>query len=345
MSVFEPNNRHLREVLLFCFNWKKSAAEAHRMFVETYGEACIDDSTCRRWYRRFKEGDFDTEDKPRPGQPKKFEDEELEELLDQDSCQTQEELAESLGVSQKAISDRLKALGMIQKKGHWVPHELTPRDVERRLCISEMLLARYKKKSFLSRIVTGDEKWIYFDNPKRLKSWGKPGHPSTSQPKQDIHSHKVMLSIWWDEKGPVHYEFLEPGETIKGPLYRRQLMRLKLAIEAKRPEWKDRHEKLIFHQDNARPHIESSVKTYLENTGWEILPHPPYSPDFAPSDYYLFRSMQNALTGTRFSSFEEVKNWAGLFLASKDRTFYKSGIQKLPELWSKVVASDGQYFN
>lgn len=68
-SAFEPNiilnNRHLREVLLFCFNWKKSAAQAHRMLVETYGEDCIDVSTCRRWYRRFKEGDFGNDPKER----------------------------------------------------------------------------------------------------------------------------------------------------------------------------------------------------------------------------------------------------------------------------------------
>jgi len=41
MSVYEPNSRHLREVLIFCFNIKKSAAEAHRMLSNTYGEAAI----------------------------------------------------------------------------------------------------------------------------------------------------------------------------------------------------------------------------------------------------------------------------------------------------------------
>ena len=49
------------------------------------------------------------EDEERPGQPKKFKDEELEALLDEDYWQTQEELAESLGVTQAAISKRLKA--------------------------------------------------------------------------------------------------------------------------------------------------------------------------------------------------------------------------------------------
>ena len=61
---------------------------------------------------RFKSGDFGLQDEERPGQPKKFEDEELESLLDEDCCQTQntKELAESLGVTQAAISKRCKAV-------------------------------------------------------------------------------------------------------------------------------------------------------------------------------------------------------------------------------------------
>lgn len=116
MAHFEPNRRHLREASLFCFNLKKSAAEAHRMLQEAYGDHCVDESTCRGWFRRFKNGDFDVEDKERAGRPKTFEDQKLEALLEQDACQTQEELAQSLGVDQTTISRRLTALGMIQKQ-------------------------------------------------------------------------------------------------------------------------------------------------------------------------------------------------------------------------------------
>jgi len=70
----------------------------------------------------------------------KFEDEELEALLDEDPCQTQKELELSLGVTQQAISKCLQATRNIQKQGNWVPYQLKPRDVERRFCMSEMLL-------------------------------------------------------------------------------------------------------------------------------------------------------------------------------------------------------------
>jgi len=123
---------------------KKSAAEVHRMLSNTYDEAAISETTCREWFQRFENGDFDVEDRHSGGRKKVFEDAELEALLEQDSCQNQKELARSLGVTQQAISKLLKAMRMIQKQGNWVPYELKPRDVERRLFACEQLLEKAK---------------------------------------------------------------------------------------------------------------------------------------------------------------------------------------------------------
>jgi len=95
-----------------------------------------------------------------------------------------------------------------------------------------MLFARHKRKDFLHRIVTGDEKWIYYD-PKKRNSWGPPGHASTSTFKPNIHEKKFMLCIWWDQLGVVYYELLKPNEIITGVLYRTQLMRLSRALTRK----------------------------------------------------------------------------------------------------------------
>ena len=109
-TVFEMSNfvltKHLREVLIVCFNLKKSAAEAHRLLVEVYDDIAPTDKSYREWFRRFKDGDFSVENKPRSEQPKKFTDKELKALLEEDQSQTQEELAESLGITQQAVSVR-----------------------------------------------------------------------------------------------------------------------------------------------------------------------------------------------------------------------------------------------
>ena len=121
---------------------------------------------------------------------KKFKDKELEALLEEDQSQTQEELAESLGVIQQAVSVRLRAMGMIQKQGNWVPYELKSRDVERRFFTCEQLIQRQQRKGFLHRIMTGDEKWIFYDNPKKKKYYAKPGQSlpsiSTSTPRPNF---------------------------------------------------------------------------------------------------------------------------------------------------------------
>ncbi|GBP16140.1 Mariner Mos1 transposase [Eumeta japonica] len=85
------------------------AAEAHRLLVEAYNEADLAERSCRERFRKFKNCDFDVEDKDRSGRPKIYEDAELEELLMKVSSQIQKELALTLEVTQQAVSHRLKS--------------------------------------------------------------------------------------------------------------------------------------------------------------------------------------------------------------------------------------------
>lgn len=90
------------------FILKKKPAEIHRLLCEAYGDYAPSISTCEFWFCRFKSGNFDTDDKERSGQPKKFEDEET--LLDKDSCQTLQKLSDSLEVDSSTVGKRIKAL-------------------------------------------------------------------------------------------------------------------------------------------------------------------------------------------------------------------------------------------
>ncbi|GBO99721.1 Mariner Mos1 transposase [Eumeta japonica] len=154
---------------------------------------------------------------------------------------------------------------------------------------------------------------------------------STKHPQQkpNIHGKKLIRCIWWDQLSVVYYELLHPSETITGTLYRTQLMRLSRALKEKRPQYYSRHDKIILLYDDARSHV--PMKNYLKTLGWEVLPHPPYSPDIEPSDYYLFRSMAHALSEQRFTSYEDTKNWVDSWIASKDKEFFRLGIRTLPE--------------
>ena len=63
------------------------------------------------------------------------------------------------------------------------------------------------------------------------------------------------------------------------------------------------------------------VKTYMETLKWEVLPHPPYSPDIAPSDYYLFWSMAHGLADQQFRSYEDIEKCLDSWIASIMNTF------------------------
>ena len=109
------------------------------------------------------------------------------------------------------------------------------------------------------------------------------------------------------------------------------------AIEEKRP--KIRHKVILLH-DNARPHIAKVTQSTIEN-----LPHAAYSPDLAPSDYHLFRSMQHFLRDKRFTDVTMVRNKVSQYFDSKPVTFYEKGIKSLPERWQKVISNNGNYFD
>ena len=71
---FVPNNRHLREVLIFFLHSKKTTAEAHQELQKVYVDAALSETTYCDWFRCFKDGDFDVDDRQREGRPKTFED-------------------------------------------------------------------------------------------------------------------------------------------------------------------------------------------------------------------------------------------------------------------------------
>ena len=142
----------------------------------------------------------------------------------------------------------------------------------------------------------------------------------------------------------IYYELLKPGETVNTERYRQQMIDLNQALREKRPEYQKRQQKVILLHDNAPSHTAKPVKETIEAFSWEILSHTAYSPDLAPSDYYLFASMGHALSDQHFTSYENVRKCLDGWFASKERQFSWRGIHQLPDRWEKCIASDGQYF-
>ena len=86
-----------------------------------------------------------------------------------------------------------------------------------RISICDSLYKR-NEKTFLKQVVTGDEKWIIYNNVERKKSWKKRNEPPLATSKTGLHPKKVMLCVW-DWKGILYYELLSNNETINSELF------------------------------------------------------------------------------------------------------------------------------
>ena len=99
---------------------------------------------------------------------------------------------------------------------------------------------------------------------------------------------------------------------------------------------------LILH-DNARPHVSSAVSEILEKYGWQVLPHPPYSPDMSPPDGDLFPKLKKPLRGKGFRSIEEVSDEVTRVIRRINNEEVLTGIQDLPKRWTAVIKHNGDY--
>ena len=93
-------------------------------------------------------------------------------------------------------------------------------------------------------------------------------------------------------------------------------------------------EKVLFCQDNALCHKSTATIAKLHEFHFDLLPHPPYSPDLAPNNYWLFADLKRMLQGKRFGSNEEVISETEAYFVTKDKSFYKKGIELLEKCWN-----------
>ena len=81
----------------------------------------------------------------------------------------------------------------------------------------------------------------------------------------------------------------------------------------------------------------------LHELGYELHPHPPYSPDLVPSDFFLFADLKRMLAGKKFSTDEEVIAETEAYFEDKEKSYYKNGIGKLYDCHNRCIALEGNY--
>ncbi|UYV67060.1 hypothetical protein LAZ67_4003783 [Cordylochernes scorpioides] len=229
----------------------------------------------------FKLGKISTEDEHRPG---RLVDSVTQENIDKIHDlvmlyrrMTVRQIGETLGIPKTTVGRIMREhLGLRKLSARWVPKLLTPdqKAVRRKLSSINLALFEANPEEFVNRFVTMDETWAHHFTPESKQQYMQWRHSGSPHPQENQNS-----SI-------SREDFLNKGQTITGNYYANLVKQLREAIKENRRRKLSR--KIVYHQDNAPSHRSLQAMAAIYDSGFELLPHAPYSPDLAPFDLHLF---------------------------------------------------------
>ena len=257
-----------------------------------------------------------------------------------------EEIVQALVISHGSVSTILHDhLGMRKPTACWVPKSLSDEQMATRASVCSTLLKRFRSKDdFLLRLVTVDETWVHYYEPENKawsRQWVGPGSLRPKKFKTQPSAGKMMATVFWDAKGIIMLDFLPKRSTITGVYYANLLDQLRTSILEKRRG--KRSEGILLQQDNVRVHTCKVAMDAVEQNGYKLIPHPAYSPDLAPSDFFLFPNLKKDIRGLHFRSDEEVVMAVEEWVNGKDPDIFSSGLIALEHRWSKCITLEGNY--
>ncbi|XP_050934319.1 zinc finger protein 280D [Lates calcarifer] len=335
-----------------CVRLGKSARETLKMLKKAYGNEAMSRARCFEWHSRFKRGRTSLEDNERSGRPSTSTTpenvQEIERLVRQNRRITIKEIADTVNVSFGTVHTILTSnLNMHRIAAKLMPRVLTPEQKQHRVEVCEDLYQQAQNDpTFMLRIITGGESWIYrYDPESKQQSLQRTGQQSPGMKKvyQVRRVTKSLLIVFFDIRGVVHHEFIPQGETVNAEFYCTVLKRLREDIQRKRPGlWRDGN--WVLHHDNAPAHSALRTREFFGCTNTIVAPHPSYSPDLAPCDFFLFPKLKSKLKGHRLDTVEEIQNESQVVLDSLTEREFQEAFQAWQERWEQCITAQGDYF-
>ena len=308
---FQKMKQHILEYAVRMRSRIPEAKALHAHLVEIFGADAPGYSTLTEHLRKPIWNEREATQPKKRGRPidESFA-QRISDLLSTEPNLSANQVAERLGRPASTVKLYLHNVLHYQfKKTRWVPHFLTDEQLENRRAQSIELLRilQEQEKTDYRFLLTGDESWFFYYSP----ATGCWVHESEAAPEAERRSHyteKTMIVIFWNLHGPAVVEAVPNGRSATGEYFRDEIMAKVCELEAFK-EAKKKKKQFWIHMDNAPIHRAETVKQYMDSAGLTRTPHPAYSPDLAPSDFYLFGTLKTRIKGVRFRSSDEIKEW------------------------------------
>jgi histone-lysine N-methyltransferase SETMAR len=349
-STFKMEKIEYRSYIKTCTINGKSAKEITKDLTDAYGDQAPKYSTVSKWIKLFREGREDLEDDPRSGRPKttltKSNIDLVRRLIEANPHISYDQIEAATSINRFSINqivhDHLK---MRKLTSRWIPHELTNQNRQLRVEICRENLAKISEaKLRLSDIITGDESWFYWRQIGKKQSnmcWVGEGQNPKTVVKRGRFEKKNMFCIFFRASGPVLSHCVKLQRSITSDYYIENCLEpIVKAMKKQRKKCGAKNLKLLH--DNARPHTTQDVTTYLNDEKISIIRHPPYSPDLAPCDFWLFDEIKGRLRDARSQKSLQIQ--ITKILSSIPKEEYQKAFNKWVERMELCVEHNGEYF-
>ena len=342
-----PSKIELRAVIRFLTLSAKSVNEISTAMEHVYGIDTPSRSTIAFWASRFRAERTSLDDDERTGRPvDQGSVDAVRRCIDDDRGLSVREISKITAVSVGGVHCILtERLGLKKFMRRWVPHRLTSEQKSQQVSLSRELLQSLGSmtRTQLGHVITGDESWfrLCYD---RSGVWARSAEEAPPRVRPKIDTQKVLVSVFWGINGLVLLDALPPGQRFNTQYMSDVILpKLDQTVRLQRPAMGLRGMKLHF--DNARPHTSMTTLAKIDELRTTKLPHPPYSPDLAPSDFYLFGYLKAQLAGSTFRNPEELLTRLREIFVRIEQKVLDSVFEEWKTRLSRVVELGGEYYH
>ena len=327
-----------------------TATQIHQELIIAYGPDAVSFSTVAYWTRRFVSGRDSFEDDPRSGRPVTVVTTQnikaVEQLVDEDPRISIDYIASMLDISHGSVDTILRHHLRLRKiSSRWIPHSLTAAQRQKRADICTENLRKLENGTWrVYDIVTGDETWIYhrrIKSKEESKAWIPIGGSPATEARRQQFERKTMFTIFFMTNGPLLIHGIPSKTSINAAYYCDVCLSLLTKRLHKKRPLSTTHA-INLHHGNARPHVNNLVLDYLRANKIKVVAHPPYSPDLAPCDFWLFDRLKRNLDSYPDST--SLSRAVTKELNSIPIDEYRKTFKKWVGRMKLCVEHDGDYF-